>query len=110
MGLRQLYFLIGALLDQLRFLSVGLAGILAFIGAKLVLDALAGNNVPFINGGHPVSWAPRPPIWLSLVVIFGILTVTAVAGILGRRRGEVVTLVGSDVESPSTTGSVGRSR
>jgi predicted tellurium resistance membrane protein TerC len=34
MGLRQLYFLIGGLLDWLVYLSFGLAVILAFIGVS----------------------------------------------------------------------------
>ena len=36
------------------------------------------NELPFINGGEPVEWAPEIPIWLSLVVIVGTLAVTAV--------------------------------
>ena len=52
MGLRQLYFLIGGLLDRLVYLSHGLSLILAFIGVKLVLHALHENTLPFINGGE----------------------------------------------------------
>jgi tellurite resistance protein TerC len=85
MGLRQLYFLLGDLLERLTYLSVGLAVVLGFIGFKLVLDALHTNNVPFINGGEPVSWAPEIPIWLSLVVIVGTLTVTTVWSLLASR-------------------------
>src|SRR3712207_9029209 len=62
MGLRQLYFLIGDLLKRLVYLSYGLAFLLAFIGVKLVLHALHENEVPFINGGEHVSWAPGVPI------------------------------------------------
>ena len=40
MGLRQLYFLLGDLIDKLVYLNYGLAVILAFIGVKLVLHAL----------------------------------------------------------------------
>src|SRR5206468_9878704 len=40
MGLRQLYFLLGGLLQRLVYLSIGLAVILAFIGVKLVMEAL----------------------------------------------------------------------
>ena len=43
------------------------------------------NNLPFVNGGEPVSWAPDIPIWLSLVVIIGILTVTTVASLIRTR-------------------------
>jgi tellurite resistance protein TerC len=85
MGLRQLYFLIGGLLKRLVYLSFGLAFLLFFIGVKLILHALHENEVPFINGGHPVEWAPEIPIWLSLLVIVGTLVVTAVASLLKAR-------------------------
>ena len=77
MGLRQLYFLIGGLLKRLVYLSYGLAFLLAFIGAKLILHALHENELPFVNGGAPVGWAPDIPIWLSLVVILATLAITA---------------------------------
>ena len=81
MGLRQLYFLLGGLLDRLIYLSVGLAIVLGFIGVKLILEALHENNVPFINGGNPVHWAPHIPIWLSLSIIIGTLLVATVASL-----------------------------
>jgi tellurite resistance protein TerC len=37
LGLRSLYFLLAGLLDRLRFLHVGLATILGFVGAKMML-------------------------------------------------------------------------
>lgn len=83
MGLRQLYFLLGGLLQRLVYLNYGLAAILGFIGVKLILEALHTNELPFINGGHPVAWAPEVPIWLSLVVIAGCLAVATLAS-LGR--------------------------
>ena len=86
MGLRQLYFLIGGMLERLIYLSVGLAFLLAFIGVKLILHALHENTLPFVNGGDPVSWAPDIPIWLSLVVILGTLAVTTVASLIADRR------------------------
>ena len=58
MGLRQLYFLIGGLLKRLVYLGIGLAILLSFIGVKLILHAVHVNELPFINGGHPVA-APR---------------------------------------------------
>jgi tellurite resistance protein TerC len=88
MGLRQLYFLLGDLLTRLVYLNVGLAVLLGFIGVKLVLHALHENEVPFINGGEPVAWAPDIPIWLSLSSIVLILGVTAVASIVKVRRDE----------------------
>jgi tellurite resistance protein TerC len=86
MGLRQLYFLLGGLLNRLVYLSYGLAAVLGFIGAKLVLDALHGNNVFFVNGGEPIAWAPHIPIWLSLVVIVGVLAVATVASLARASR------------------------
>ena len=85
MGLRQLYFLLGGLLDRLIYLSYGLAAILAFIGVKLVLHALHENELPFLNGGEHVP-VPEIPTWLSLVVIVASLTVTAVASIVAVKR------------------------
>jgi tellurite resistance protein TerC len=81
MGLRQLYFLLGGLLDRLVYLSIGLAIVLGFIGIKLIMEALHENNVPFINGGNPVHWAPHIPIWLSLSIIIGTLLVATVASL-----------------------------
>lgn len=86
LGLRQLYFLLGGLLQRLVYLSEGLAVILGFIGVKLVLEALHTNELPFINGGEHVAWAPEIPIWLSLTVILGTLTVATVASLVATRR------------------------
>jgi tellurite resistance protein TerC len=85
MGLRQLYFLLGDLLKRLVYLSYGLAFLLLFIGVKLVLHAMHLNELPFVNGGEHIEWAPEIPIWLSLVVIVGTLVVTAVASLIKDR-------------------------
>ncbi|MDQ4020500.1 MAG: TerC family protein [Actinomycetota bacterium] len=86
MGLRQLYFLIGGLLNKLVYLSIGLGVILAFIGVKLVLEALHENSLPFLNGGQPLESVPTVGIELSLSVIVGVLVVTTVASLLKVRR------------------------
>ncbi len=86
MGLRQLYFLLGGLLDRLTYLSVGLSIVLGFIGVKLVMEALHENNVPFINGGEHVEWIPEIPIWLSLSFIVATLAVTTIWSLLSSRR------------------------
>jgi tellurite resistance protein TerC len=85
MGLRQLYFLIGGLLERLVYLAQGLAVILAFIGVKLVLHALHVNELGFVNGGAPVEWAPEIPIWFSLLFIAATLGVATVASLLATR-------------------------
>ncbi len=88
MGLRQLYFLLGGLLERLVYLSLGLSLLLAFIGAKLFLHALHENSLPFVNGGEPVGWAPDIPIWLSLTVIVTTLAVTAAASLIRTSAGD----------------------
>ncbi len=79
MGLRQLYFLLGGVLDRLRYFGLGLSVALGFIGGKLLLDALRTNSLPFVNGGRPVAWAPEVPIAVSLAVIVTTLTTAAAA-------------------------------
>jgi len=86
MGLRQLFFLIGGLLERLVYLAQGLAVILAFIGVKLVLHAMHVNELPFINGGEPMLWAPEIPIWFSLLFIAATIAVATVASLIKTRR------------------------
>lgn len=86
MGLRQLYFLIGGLLERLVYLAQGLAVILAFIGVKLVLHALHVNELPFINGGQHVEWAPEIPIWFSLLFIAATIAVATFASLAKTHR------------------------
>ncbi len=77
MGLRQLYFLLHDVLGRLRYLNRGLALVLAFIGVKLVLEALDATTsleVPVI------------PTWFSLAVIVGVLSVTAAVSVIVTRK------------------------
>jgi tellurite resistance protein TerC len=76
LGLRALYFLVSGLLDRLVYLSTGLALILAFIGAKLVLHYLHKQNDAF----------PEISTLTSLTVIVVVLTVTTVASLIKARR------------------------
>jgi len=85
MGLRQLYFLLGGLLERLEYLKYGIAFILAFIGVKLVLHALHTNEVPFINGGEGFAWAPEIDTWTSLGVILGSMAVATIASVIKAR-------------------------
>ena len=84
MGLRQLYFLLEGLLGRLVYLSKGLGVILAFIGVKLILQALGENELPFINGGKHVD-VPEIPTSVSLAVIAATLVVTAAASLWSSR-------------------------
>ncbi|TAM09188.1 MAG: TerC/Alx family metal homeostasis membrane protein [Nevskiaceae bacterium] len=89
LGLIQLYFLIGGLLQKLVYLGIGLSLILAFIGAKLVLEALASNALPFINGGQPVTGLPHIDTGDSLTVIVVILAITTACSLWKSRRDAV---------------------
>ncbi|MFJ3385587.1 MULTISPECIES: TerC family protein [unclassified Curtobacterium] len=86
MGLRQLYFLLGGLLERLVYLKYGIAFILAFIGVKLVLHALHANELPFLNGGDHIAWAPEIPTWVSLVVIVVAMAASTLASVVRLRR------------------------
>jgi tellurite resistance protein TerC len=89
MGLRQLYFLLAAMLKSLRFLHLGLAVILGWIGVKLIIEGLVENNLPFINGGQHIEWLPHIPTLLSLGIIAGVLAAVVLAnGIILRRQGK----------------------
>ena len=85
MGLRQLYFLLGDLIDKLEYLHYGIAFILAFIGVKLFFHALHENELPFINGGQHVEWAPEISTGLSLAVIVASMAVATVASLIKIR-------------------------
>jgi tellurite resistance protein TerC len=77
MGLRQLYFLLGGLLDRLVYLNKGLAFILLFIGVKLIMEALHTTGFERV---------PEVPIWMSLAVIGVTMLVTTVASLVKARR------------------------
>lgn len=76
LGLRALYFLLKGLLDRLVYLSLGLALILVFIGAKLILT--------FAHELDPM-W-PKIPTAASLGVILGVLAVVGVASWIASAR------------------------
>ncbi len=80
MGLRQLYFLLGGLVTKLVYLSYGLAAILGFIGAKLILHALHEYHVV-------PDWADINN-WVSLGVIVAVLATTTLASLAKSKRDE----------------------
>ncbi|ROQ16673.1 tellurite resistance protein TerC [Curtobacterium sp. PhB172] len=86
MGLRQLYFLLGGLLERLVYLKYGIAVILAFIGVKLVLHALHDNELPFLNGGDHIEWAPEINTWVSLIVIIAAMALSTLASVVRMRH------------------------
>jgi tellurite resistance protein TerC len=82
MGLRQLYFLLSGLMERLKYLGVGLAIILAWIGVKLVIHALHKNELPFLNNGEPIKAIPEISTELSLGFILVTLVVTTVVSLI----------------------------
>jgi len=65
LGLRSLFFLIAALVQRLRFLKLGVALILAFIGVKILIDRF-----------YPI------PLAASLGVLAGVLLTTGLASVM----------------------------
>ena len=85
MGLRQLYFLLGGLMTKLIYLSKGLAIILGFIGTKLIIEALHGNDI------HKIFGVEIPKIYtqFSLTVIIGTLVTTTIASLIVSSKSKV---------------------
>ena len=82
LGLRHLYFLVAALLARLVYLQTGLCVVLAFIGVKLLGEALHGSGVASLG---PIA-IPQISPWLSLAIIALVLGTTALASVVVTRR------------------------
>ena len=76
LGLRALYFLLKGLLDKLVYLPLGLAVILIFIGAKLVM----------VYGHEKFDAVPKISTNASLLVIATVLLVSGIASYVKVRR------------------------
>lgn len=88
MGLRQLYFLLGGLLDRLAYLHYGIAAILGFIGVKLLIHAIHEAPLDFIPGFSVLQKIPEVPIWLSLAFIVVAMGVAVLASVIFARQSE----------------------
>jgi tellurite resistance protein TerC len=71
-GLRSLYFLLAGFLGKLRYLDYGLAGVLAFVGVKM----LAEEPIPAWN------WPGLPALLGIEAKYLGLISLGVVAGIL----------------------------
>jgi tellurite resistance protein TerC len=69
LGLRSLFFLVSGLAQRLAYLNYGIAGVLAFIGAKIVLAPILAI-----------------PVLLSLGIVLGILVLATSASLIARQR------------------------
>jgi tellurite resistance protein TerC len=74
LGLRSLFFLLADLVDRFRYLKVGLAGVLVFVGIKMTI----------------VELYEMPPS-LSLLGILGMLAASVIASLVASRREEART-------------------
>ena len=78
MGLRQLYFLIGGLMQRLIYIGKGLSVILGFIGVKLLFHAFHAVDIHEIGGIK----IPDITITQSLTVIVGVLSIATVSSLI----------------------------
>lgn len=85
MGLRQLYFLLGGLMDKLIYLNEGLSVILGFIGIKLVLEAIHGGGTHKLLGIE----VPEISTQFSLGVILITLIITVIASLVNASKSKV---------------------
>jgi tellurite resistance protein TerC len=78
MGLRQLYFLIGGLMQRLIYIGKGLSVILGFIGVKLLFHAFHAVDI------HELAGIKIPDITItqSLSVIVGVLAIATVSSLV----------------------------
>src|SRR6188768_1008976 len=71
LGLRALYFALAGMMDKFHYLKFGLALVLMFVGAKMLLASVY-----------------KIPIWASLAVIFALLAGSVLASLLRRPPSE----------------------
>jgi tellurite resistance protein TerC len=77
LGLRSLYFLLAGALEYFRYLKFGLAVVLVFVGAKMLLEP----------HGHGAWWFQcEISNGVSLLTIFSILVVTMILSVVATRR------------------------
>lgn len=77
LGLRALYFLLAGAMDMFRYLRFGLAGILIFVGLKLVVSPWIEEHL--LRGG-------KIPEWANLLVIVSFLAVAIAASMIASWR------------------------
>ena len=88
LGLQQLYFLLGALLDKLVYLPAGLSVVLGFIGVKLIMEPCTAIPCRSSTAAKAVHWVPEVPTWLSLAVIVLAIGGASVASVIKMKSME----------------------
>ena len=94
LGLRALYFLLAGVIGMFRFLSYGLAGVLMFVGLKMVVNYFAEW---LLQWHHAIS--PQ----VSLLVIFGLLGGSIGASLIAdaHDKGQTSLASGEVTEEPA---------
>jgi tellurite resistance protein TerC len=69
LGLRSLFFVLADFIERFKYLHYGLALVLVFIGAKML-----------------VAYWYHMPTWLSLVIVIGTISTSVVVSLLATRR------------------------
>jgi len=72
LGLRSMYFLLAGVVEKFQYLRTGLAIVLSFIGAKMLI----------------VAFGVHIPIWISLVVVAAVLLSSVAASLLISKDSE----------------------
>jgi tellurite resistance protein TerC len=101
LGLRALFFLLSGFLGMFRYLSVGLALILTFVGIKMIIEEPLR---PYLAS---IGLDKTRLILLSLGVIASILTVTVIASIVAGPKEPPVRAPEAITEDPSVVAAEG---
>jgi tellurite resistance protein TerC len=79
LGLRSLFFVLSGIMDKFAWLKTGLAVLLTFIGAKMLLPVVGTKLFPLIGAPAFDGHISTP---VSLAIIVGILAVSVVASLV----------------------------
>jgi len=77
LGLRSLYFVLAGAIGYFRYLKVGLALVLVFVGVKMLIAP---------HGETPNRFQYELPIAVSLLVVVGIIVASILASVIAARR------------------------
>ncbi len=86
LGLRSLYFALAGLVELFHYLKYGLAAILVFVGAKMLLHLYEVPNQVLIDGVLTTQMEPfKVSIGMSLAIIGGLLASAIIASLIRAR-------------------------
>ncbi len=89
LGLRALYFALAGIMDRFHYLKLGLSIVLAFVGAKMLLDMFIHIET-----------------WVSLVVVASVLTIAVIASLVRPVHKPLPEVIRQPDEEPEEIGAV----